>query len=296
MSSAFCAGTAQICCDPLWAFLSALVSSLLVASKYSLVPGAAQVLSEGTTLGCWFVKLKFFPAAAMVFVEEVFQVKIFVKLQEWTGFVQVMVLAVRERSRGAMSPGLSPPGCCGSLHHPGEWKATNPIPLSKHMQLWKAFLSCWCRTGGASTIFLSSFPDWKEVFLSVFSGFLFFWAVSTRLVWSETNKNPQEPLPRRVQWLPTRILKNFLPGGYSGSQYATLSSTVMQRAGAAHCGMLGGSPTIFAEQISAEMGHLLLEEGAGTSGKISWRQKWWRDVKELSDHSGRKGMYGLLSC
>lgn len=56
----------------------------------------------------------------MVFVEEVFQVKIFVKLQEWTGFVQVMVLAVRERSRGAMSPGLSPPGCCGSLHHPGE--------------------------------------------------------------------------------------------------------------------------------------------------------------------------------
>lgn len=167
------------------------------------LPGAAQGLSEGTTLGCWSVKLKNFPAAAVVLLEEVFQVKSLVKLQEETGFVQVMVLAVREGSRGPVSPGLSPPGCCGSLHHPGEWKAAYPVPLNKHTQLWKAFLSFWCRTGGAFTVFQKCFPAWKQVFLPIFSGFLCFSAVSICFVWSETNKNPQEALPRRrVQCLP----------------------------------------------------------------------------------------------
>lgn len=62
------------------------------------------------------------------------QVKFLVNLQEETGIVQVMVLAMKERSRGEMKLGLSP-GCSGSLHHLGEWKAVNPFLLSKHMQL-----------------------------------------------------------------------------------------------------------------------------------------------------------------
>lgn len=80
------------------------------------------------------------------------------------------------------------------------------------MQLWKAFLSFWCRTGAPFTLFQNCVPVWKQVFLPVFSGFLCFSAVSTRLVWSGINKNLQEALPRR---------------GYSVSQYATLSGSGM---------------------------------------------------------------------
>lgn len=48
-----------------------------MASKHSLLPGAAQGLSEGTTLRCWYFKLKILPAAVVVLLEEVFQVKCF---------------------------------------------------------------------------------------------------------------------------------------------------------------------------------------------------------------------------
>lgn len=109
-----------------------------------------------------------------------------------------------------------------------------------------------------STVFQKCFPAWKQVFLPIF------------IVDSCASEQLAHVLYGER---PTRILKLFL-GGYSGSKYATLSSSVMHRAGAAHYGVLGGSPPVLSEQISAVMGHLLLEEGAGTSGKISWREKW----------------------
>lgn len=88
-------------------------------SKYSL---SLELLRAYLKEPPWDVDLlnrKIFPVAAVGLLEEVFQVKFLEKLQEERGFVQVMVLAVREGSRGPMSPGLSPSGCCGSLHQPG---------------------------------------------------------------------------------------------------------------------------------------------------------------------------------
>lgn len=247
---------------PLQAFLSVVVSSLLVASKYNLLPGAARRLSEGTTLGCWFVKLKIFPAAAIVLLEEVFQVKCLGKLQEETGFVQVMVLAMREGSRGAMSPGLSSP-CI--------------IQENERQQI----LFHWANTCSFERLFFHADMEQEELLLSSITVFLpgnqFSYQSSGGSCASEHVLYGEGP---------TRILIKLFPGGYSGSRYATLGSNVMHRAEAAHCGMLGGSPTIFSEQISAVMSHPLLEEGAGTSGEISWREKWWRDVKEHFGYGG----------
>lgn len=216
MSPAFHGGTAWSCCAPLQAFLSAVLGSLLVASKYRLVLlGAAQGLSEGTHLGMLVGKTENFSCSYHSLLEEVFQVKFLVKVQEETGFVQGMVLAVRKGSRGAMSPGLSPSGCCGSFHHPGEWNAADPIPLNKHMQLWKAFLSCWWGTGGTFIVFQKCFPAWKWVFWPIF-----------------------------IESFASQQLAHILygQGGYSVSLYATLSSNVMHRAETACCDMLGGPP------------------------------------------------------
>lgn len=122
-----------------------------------------------------------------------------------------------------------------------EW---HPIPLGKHLQFRKVFLSCWFGTGGSFTVFHKCFPTWKQVFLPIFSGFLCFSAVSTYFVWSGTKKNPQETLSGRVQQL-------------------LICHTQQQcdaQSWSCHCGVLGGSPTITAQQISAVM----LQEGAGT--------------------------------
>lgn len=78
---------ARATCAPLQAFLSVVVSYLLVASKYSFLPRAAWDFSKETTFGSSFVKLKSFPAAAVVLLEKVFQVEFLVNLQEETGSV-----------------------------------------------------------------------------------------------------------------------------------------------------------------------------------------------------------------
>lgn len=64
-----------------------------------------------------------------------------------------------------------------------------------------------------------------------------------------------------------KVLGKLSLGRRSGSRYAVLGSHPMRRAGAACCDMLVGSPAMFSEQISVEMGHPLLEEGAETGGK-----------------------------
>lgn len=143
-----------------------------------------------------------FSAAAVVFLEKVFQMKFLVNLEEEIGFGQVMVLALKGRSKGDTSQGLSPPGCCRSLHHMGVWKAVSSFPLKTHTD-FKDFCPMLVWRRGASTVF-EEHP--AQYLPSVDS-----WPAGTCLVW----------------WGTSKVLRKLSSGGWIGSQCAMLGRHLM---------------------------------------------------------------------
>lgn len=156
-----------------------------------------------------------------------------------------MVLTANDGSRGEMNLELSPPRCCGTLHHLGGWKPGNSSPLNMHAQLWKAFVSWWYGVGefllsSRSIFLLGTNLQWVAVLLSS-------WHTSCVV---RHQQGPWEALPRRAKC----------------SWCAMLSSHLMHRAGASCCDMLVRSPTMFAE-ISVEIGPPLFRGGC-------WDWRW----------------------